>query len=61
MVVVKADEISSAINKTGQIAIYGIFFDFDKAEIKPESAATLTEIATMLKGATGKKFLIVAG
>ena len=59
MVVVKADEISSAINKTGQIAIYGIFFDFDKAEIKPESAATLTEIATMLKGATGKKFLIV--
>jgi OmpA-OmpF porin, OOP family len=59
MVVVKADEISSTINKTGRIAIYGIFFDFDKAEIKSESAATLTEIATMLKGATGKKFLIV--
>jgi OmpA-OmpF porin, OOP family len=55
MVVVKADEISSTM---GRIAIYGIFFDFDKAEIKSESAATLTEIATMLKGATGKKFLI---
>ncbi|HVJ57602.1 MAG TPA: hypothetical protein VM574_07185 [Terrimicrobiaceae bacterium] len=33
MVVVKADEISSAINKTGRIAIYGIFFDFDKLKL----------------------------
>ena len=59
MVVVKADEISSTISKTGRIAIYGIFFDFDKAEVKPESAATLLEIATMLKETRGKKFLIV--
>lgn len=59
MVVVKASEISSTIEKTGKIAIYGIFFDFDKAEIRPESAATLAEIAKMLKAATGKRFLIV--
>ena len=59
MVVVKADEISSTIKKTGKIAIYGILFDFDKADIKPESAAALAEIATMLKENTGKKFLIV--
>jgi OmpA-OmpF porin, OOP family len=59
MVVVKAGEISSTIEKTGKIAIYGIFFDFDKAEIKPESAATLAEIAKMLKATAGKRFLIV--
>lgn len=59
MVVVKASEISSTIEKTGKIAIYGIFFDFDKAEIRPESAATLAEIAKMLKAAAGKRFLIV--
>jgi len=59
MVVVKASEISSTIEKTGKIAIYGIFFDFDKAEIRPESATTLAEIAKMLKAAAGKRFLIV--
>lgn len=59
MVVVKASEISSTIEKTGKIAIYGIFFDFDKAEIKPDSAATLVEIAKMLRATTGKRYLIV--
>ena len=59
MVVVKASEISSTIEKTGRIAIYGIYFDFDKAEIKPDSAASLAEIAKMLKTTTGKRFLIV--
>jgi OOP family OmpA-OmpF porin len=59
MVVVKASEISSTIEKTGRIAIYGIYFDFDKAEIKPDSAATLAEIAKMLKTTTGKRYLIV--
>ena len=29
MVVVKAGEIRSTIEKTGKIAIYGIFFDFE--------------------------------
>jgi outer membrane protein OmpA-like peptidoglycan-associated protein len=59
MVVVKASEISSTIEKTGRIAIYGIYFDFDRAEIKPDSAATLAEIAKMLKTTTGKRYLIV--
>ncbi|HEY5812669.1 MAG TPA: OmpA family protein [Terrimicrobiaceae bacterium] len=59
MVVVKAKEISSTIEKTGKIAIYGIFFDFDKADIKPQSSEGLAEIAKMLKAAGGKKFLIV--
>jgi OmpA-OmpF porin, OOP family len=33
----------------GHIALYGIYFDTDKTDIKPESAPTLTEIAALLK------------
>jgi OmpA-OmpF porin, OOP family len=49
MVVVKADEMSKAITLTGRVALYGIFFDTDQATIKPESRATLGEIAALLK------------
>ena len=51
MVVVKADEMSRAITLTGRVALYGIFFDTDQATIKPESRATLQEIAQLLKQA----------
>lgn len=59
MTVVKAAEIEDAISKTGRIAIYGIYFDTDKAEIKPESADSLTEMANAVKAGKGRKFLIV--
>lgn len=49
MVVVSADEMSKAINSTGRVALYGIYFDTNKAEIKPESKAALEEIAKLLK------------
>jgi len=48
MVTVSAAEMQSAIADTGRIALYGIFFDFDKADIKPESKRTLDEIAKLL-------------
>jgi outer membrane protein OmpA-like peptidoglycan-associated protein len=59
MSVVKAAEIEQTIAKTGRIAIYGVYFDTDKADIKPESEAALTEMATAINAAPGKKFLIV--
>jgi len=59
MVVVKAEEIEQSIAKTGRIAIYGIYFDTDKAEIKPESTASLVEMASAIKAAPDGKFLIV--
>lgn len=49
MVTVKAEEMAQSIAASGRIALYGILFDFNKAEIKPESKATLEEIAKMLK------------
>lgn len=59
MTVVKAAEIEDTITKNGRIAIYGVYFDTDKSEIKEESAESLAEMANAIKAAGGKKFLIV--
>lgn len=48
MVLVGAKEMENALVASGSVALYGIFFDFDKAVIKPESEATLKEIAKLL-------------
>jgi outer membrane protein OmpA-like peptidoglycan-associated protein len=37
------------ISTTGHAAVYGIFFDTDKADLKPESEPALTEMAKLLK------------
>jgi len=59
MTVVKAAEIEDTITKNGRIAIYGVYFDTDKSEIKDESAESLKEMASAIKSAGGKKFMIV--
>lgn len=40
---------SSDIANNGHAAVYGIYFDVDKAEIKPESDPALQEIAKLLQ------------
>ena len=35
--VVKSGEMQEKLARDGRVAIYGIYFDFDKSEIKPES------------------------
>jgi OmpA-OmpF porin, OOP family len=59
MVVVKADEMARTIESTGRIALYGIFFDTDKTELKAESTPTLTEIAQMMKAHPKLAILVV--
>jgi outer membrane protein OmpA-like peptidoglycan-associated protein len=49
----------SDITTTGHAAVYGIYFDVDKAEIKPESEAALAEMAKLLKSSPALKVLIV--
>jgi OOP family OmpA-OmpF porin len=44
-----AKSMAQDISATGKVAIYGIYFDFNKADIKPESEPTLKEIAALLK------------
>jgi outer membrane protein OmpA-like peptidoglycan-associated protein len=57
--VVEASEMQRTIERDGRIAIYGIFFDFDKTEIKPESAAQIEQLAALLKKNPGLEVLIV--
>lgn len=59
MVVVSAEKMASSIETTGRIALYGIYFDFDKADIKPESAPTLEQMAKLLRSLPGMKLLVV--
>jgi len=49
MVVVKAADMADALATKGSIDLYGIYFDVDKSDIKPDSAKTLDEIASLLK------------
>lgn len=59
MVSVDADVMAKAINNTGRIALYGIYFDTNKAEIKQESKTTLEQIAKLLQKQTDLKLVIV--
>jgi len=43
-----ADGMARALKDTGHVAVHGILFDTGKATVKPESAAVLGEIATLL-------------
>lgn len=58
MTVVKAEEITQTVSSAGHIAIYGVHFDTDKAEIKPDSAESLAEMAKAIK-TDGGRYLIV--
>lgn len=46
--VVKAEALSADLVKSGHAAVYGILFDTNKAEVKPESQATLAEIGKLM-------------
>ena len=59
MVTVDAGAMAKAIESSGRVALYGIYFDFNKADVKPESEATLQEIATLLKQTPTRKLLVV--
>jgi OmpA-OmpF porin, OOP family len=60
LVTVDAATLASEMSTRGSVAVYGIYFDTDRAEVKPESRQTLKEIATLLKQ-NGKLGLIVVG
>jgi OOP family OmpA-OmpF porin len=59
MVVVSASEIGKSITATGKVAIYGIYFDTGKADVKPESRPSLDQIAAFLKAESGVKLHVV--
>lgn len=56
---VDAAAMAKGLGETGHIALYGIYFDTDKAVVKPESGPTLAEIAQLLAGEPGLSVVIV--
>lgn len=48
-VVANADSLAGSIRETGKAAVYGIYFDTGKADLKPESNDALGEVAKLLK------------
>ena len=59
MVVIRAEEMAESIAASGSIALYGISFDFNKAEVRPESAETLAQIVRLLEADSGLRLLVV--
>jgi outer membrane protein OmpA-like peptidoglycan-associated protein len=49
MVTVAAADMNAALGREGRIVLYNILFDFDKADLKPESRPQLAEIAKLLQ------------
>ena len=58
-VVADAKSLMSDITATGHASVYGIYFDFDKADIKPESEPAIKEIAKLLQENKTLKLYVV--
>jgi outer membrane protein OmpA-like peptidoglycan-associated protein len=56
---VDAAAMAKGLGDEGHIALYGIYFDTDKAVVKPESKPTLDEIAKLLRGQPQLNVVIV--
>ncbi len=59
LVTVDAKALGDDIASTGHSAVYGIYFDTGKADVKPESDAALKEIGKLLQGQASLKLLVV--
>jgi OOP family OmpA-OmpF porin len=59
MVTVQSAEMARALSSEGKIALYGVYFDSNRAEIKPASEQTLAEIGKLLKDNAALKLLVV--
>ena len=58
-VLADAKSLMSDIQAKGSASVYGIYFDFDKADIKPESEPAIKEIAKLLQENKGLKLYVV--
>jgi OmpA-OmpF porin, OOP family len=59
MITVNAASLANDINRTGHASVYGIYFDTGKADVKPESDATLGEISNLLQQDAKLKLYVV--
>ncbi len=54
-----AADMAKGIAADGKVAVYGVFFDTDKTDVKPESKAALTEMAKLLQQDAKLKLYVV--
>jgi outer membrane protein OmpA-like peptidoglycan-associated protein len=59
LVTVDAGQLAKDIASAGTVRVYGILFDFDEADIRPESKPTLDAIAEMLRGEPSLSLFVV--
>jgi outer membrane protein OmpA-like peptidoglycan-associated protein len=59
MELVESDEMAERIALDGRIALYGIEFDHDSAEVRASAEPTLAEIAKLLKERANLSILVV--
>jgi len=58
-VTMDAAQMASGLSENGEIAIYGIYFDTGKSDVKPESDAAIAEIAKLLQSQPALKVYVV--
>jgi outer membrane protein OmpA-like peptidoglycan-associated protein len=54
-----AAEMAQALSSSGKIALYGVYFDSNKTDVKPSSEETLTQIGKLLKDNPKLNLLVV--
>lgn len=59
METLSASEIGKGLDANGRVAIYGILFDTNKADIQPASKASLDQIGALLKQQPGLRLHVV--
>ena len=58
-VVADAASFANDIRSTGHVAVYGIYFDMNRSDVKPESTPALQEMAKLLKADPSLKVWVV--
>ena len=56
---VDAAALASGLKRNGHIALYGVYFDTDRARLKPSSRAQLVEMASFLRTHSRVKVYVV--
>ncbi|MEO7254223.1 MAG: OmpA family protein [Casimicrobium sp.] len=59
METLSASEMNQSLTANGKVAVYGILFDTNKSDIKPESKASLDQIGALLKQQGSLKLHVV--
>jgi outer membrane protein OmpA-like peptidoglycan-associated protein len=54
-----ADDMAKQLASGGSVNLYGIYFDTDKTDVKPESKPTLDEVGKLLAGDAAIKLKVV--